>query len=328
MMSPLSVAHYLKPESVRFDMLVMDEASQIRPEEALGAIARAAQVIVVGDPNQLPPTSFFERSIEAADDDEGDEETGAAFSGTQSILEVANQFYPTRYLKWHYRSHHQSLIAFSNARFYDGRLIVFPSPSDRNPQLGVTYHYIEGATYSSRQNLTEAVRVVDATLEHVALHPDLSLGVATLNLTQRNLIEELLEQRVRGDKSWTTYCAQWEQKGLPFFVKNLENVQGDERDVIFVSTTFGPALGTTRVFQRFGPICTPTGWRRLNVLFTRARIALHVYSSLRPEDIVVDENTRRGTAEFRNYLEYARDGKIGPATITDREPDSDFEVAV
>jgi len=127
---------------------------------------------------------------------------------------------------------------------------------------------------------------------------------------------------------WNNYVARWEKQGLPFFVKNLENVQGDERDVIFVSTTFGPPPGDTKPFQRFGPIGTATGWRRLNVLFTRARLALHVYTSLRPEDIIVDETTRRGTAEFRNYLEYARDGKIGAATTTGREPDSDFEVSV
>jgi hypothetical protein len=328
MMSPLSVAHYVKPEAVHFDLVVMDEASQIRPEEALGAIARAAQVVVVGDANQLPPTSFFERSFESAEEDEREEESGAAFSGTQSILDVATQFYPTRELLWHYRSHHHSLIQFSNTRFYEGRLIVFPSPKERSAELGVTYHYVEGATYSSRQNLAEAKRVIDGVLEHVAVRDHLCLGVATLNLTQRNLIEELLEQRVRGDAKWNAFVAHWENEGHPFFVKNLENVQGDERDVILVSTTFGTPPGGTRPFQRFGPIGTPTGWRRLNVLFTRARIALHLYTSLRPEDIIVDESTRRGTAEFRYYLEYARDGRIGTAAPTDREPDSDFEVDV
>lgn len=324
MMSPLSVAQYLEPGTVEFDLVVMDEASQLKIEEALGAIARGKQLVVVGDQKQLPPTSFFDRMMTV--DDELDE--GTAVTSTESILDICNPLFPNRTLRWHYRSKHESLIAFSNHHFYNGQLIVFPSPYPKSKRLGLRFHYIQDGVYQNRQNFKEAERVVDAVLGHMRSHPDDSLGVVTLNITQRDLIEEILNQKLKYHEEGESYTARWENEGWPLFVKNLENVQGDERDVVFISTTFGRAQGTTVVRQNFGPISRPMGWRRLNVLFTRARKSLQIFSSMQPEDIVIDENTPEGTRTLRNYLEYAARGVLVGPDITEREPDSDFEVVV
>lgn len=326
MMGPLSVAQYLEPAAVEFDVVIMDEASQLRPEEALGSVARGKQLVVVGDPKQLPPTSFFDRMTSTEDDPEDSAKAAAADS--ESILDICLPLFPTRTLKWHYRSQHESLIAFSNANFYDGRLIVFPTPYPRTRQLGLQYFYVKGGEYQNRQNFPEASRIVEAIVEHMSQRPGESLGVVTLNITQRDLIEELLEKRLRDFQAGETYRDRWEQKGWPFFVKNLENVQGDERDVILISTTFGPPPGGQVVRQNFGPVSREMGWRRLNVLFTRARRSMHIYSSMRPGDITVDGNTKRGTAALQGYLEYAANGNLVSPIYTDREPDSDFEVAV
>lgn len=324
MMGPLSVAQYLDPRAVQFDLVVMDEASQLKPEEALGAIARGKQLIVVGDPKQLPPTSFFDKMMTAEDE----EDEGTTLTTSESILDICLPLFSNRTLKWHYRSKHESLIAFSNHHFYNGDLIVFPSPYPKSKRLGLRYHLIRNGVYQNRQNVPEAIRVVDAVLDHMRERPDESLGVVTLNITQRDLIEEILEKRLKDYDEGEAYKAKWENEGWPFFVKNLENVQGDERDVIYISTTFGKAPGTDVVRQNFGPISRPTGWRRLNVLFTRARRSMHVYSSMQPEDIVVDNSTPEGTKALRNYLEYAFRGVLLGSDITEREPDSDFEVAV
>jgi transcription elongation GreA/GreB family factor len=327
MMGPLSVAQYLEQGALKFDLVVMDEASQLRPEEALGAVARGAQLVVVGDPKQLPPTSFFDRMVDSADDEEEDE-APAAISGMESILDICQQlFTPVRSLRWHYRSHHESLIAFSNHHFYKN-LIVFPSPYAKNPGLGVKYRYVKGGAYSDRRNLPEAQRLVDAVLEHMIKHPEESLGVVTLNQTQRELIEELLDKKLKTFIEGANFTDRWAAEGWPFFVKNLENVQGDERDVIFISTTFGKASGTDKVRQNFGPISRPDGWRRLNVLFTRAKRRIELFTSMSPEDIIVDQRTPLGTKALRDYLDFAKRGVLVTTDETDREPDSDFEVSV
>lgn len=328
MMGPMAVAQYLEPGAMQFDMVVIDEASQLTPEEAIGAFGRAKQVIVVGDPKQLPPTNFFNRMSTT---DEGDMDEDSAIStiaGQESILDVCLGLMPERMLRLHYRSRHESLIAFSNINFYDGKLVVFPSPFPRSKRLGLQYHHIKNGVYQNKQNQPEAMRVVDAIIDHMRCHPDDSLGICTLNMFQRDLIEELLEKRIKAFPECDAYRAKWEEEGWPFFIKNLENVQGDERDVIFISTTFGKAPGTTVVRQNFGPISRPTGWRRLNVLFTRARKSVHLYTSMEAEDIPVDQTTPEGTKALKGYLEYARSGVIANVTETDREPDSDFEVAV
>jgi len=327
MMGPLSVAQYLEQGALKFDLVVMDEASQLRPEEALGAIARGSQLVVVGDPKQLPPTNFFDRMVDSGDEDDEDE-APAAISGMESILDICQQlFTPVRSLRWHYRSQHESLIAFSNHHFYKN-LVVFPSPYAKNPGLGVKYRYVRGGVYKDRQNLPEAQRLVDAVLEHMLKRPDESLGVVTLNQTQRELIEELLDKKLKTFAEGAEFMGRWEAEGWPFFVKNLENVQGDERDVIFISTTFGKVIGTDKVRQNFGPISRPDGWRRLNVLFTRSKRRVELFTSLSPEDIVVDEKTPLGTKALRDYLDFAKRGVLVTTDEGERDPDSDFEVSV
>ena len=321
MMGPQAVAQFLKPGSMTFDIIVMDEASQLPPAQAVGAIARGKQLVVVGDPKQLPPTSFFSSMATPAD--------GLAVTDAESILDICiSQFHPARQLRWHYRSQHHSLIAFSNQKFYDGKLIVFPSPYDKSRSLGVSYHYVEDGIYQDQMNMVEAKRVVDAAVEHILTRPDDSLGIVTLNIKQRDLLADMLEDRLRSLPEAQAFREYWAQEGMGLFVKNLETVQGDERDCILISTTFGKAPGTTVVRQHFGPISQPGGWRRLNVLFTRARKAIGVYSSLRPEDIVSDAGTPVGTRSLRSYLEFARDGVIMQQQHTDLPPESDFEVAV
>lgn len=327
MMGPLSVAQYLEQGALKFDLVVMDEASQLRPEEALGAIARGSQLVVVGDPKQLPPTSFFDRMLDSGDDEDEDE-APAAITGMESILDICQQlFTPVRSLRWHYRSQHESLIAFSNHHFYKN-LIVFPSPYAKNPGLGVKYRYVRSGLYKDRQNVPEAQRLVDAVLEHMIKRPDESLGVVTLNQTQRELIEELLDKKLKTFEEGADFMGRWEIEGWPFFVKNLENVQGDERDVIFISTTFGKAPGTDKVRQNFGPISRPDGWRRLNVLFTRSKRRIELFTSMAPEDIVVDERTPLGTKALRDYLDFTKRGVLVTTDEGEREPDSDFEVSV
>jgi len=324
MMGPQAVAQYLTPGAIKFDLVIMDEASQLKPEEAIGAIARGSQLVVVGDPKQLPPTSFFSRMSQSADDDEQFSTTDA-----ESILDVcSSHFQPIRSLRWHYRSQHHSLIAFSNHNFYRGNLIIFPSPYGQGGKLGVRAIYLADAVYENQTNLREAKRVVDAVVEHIAHRSDESLGIVTLNIKQRDLIAELLEDRLRTTKGADAYREHWSVEGQPLFIKNLENVQGDERDAIIISTTFGKPAGSSAVRQNFGPISRQGGWRRLNVLFTRAKRSIALYTSLRPEDIVLDGKTPDGTKALRNYLEYARTGSLTVAEETGRDPDSDFEISV
>ena len=328
MMGPLSVAQYVPQGTINFDIIVMDEASQLRPEESLGAIARGSQLIVVGDPKQLPPTNFFDRLVDDSDEDD-ESNAPTVFSGSESILDICQQlFNPVRTLKWHYRSQHESLIAFSNHHFYNGKLIVFPSPFTRNSHLGLRYHYIKNGTYKDRQNMPEALRIVDSVIEHMLKFPDESLGVVTLNQTQRDLIEDLLDKKMRNIEEAQTFISSWEEKGWPFFVKNLENVQGDERDIIFISTTFGKAIGTDKVRQNFGPISRPDGWRRLNVLFTRSRKKIELFTSMLPEDIILTASTPAGTKALKEYLDFAKRGILSSTEVNGREADSDFEISV
>ncbi|MGC2525892.1 MAG: DUF4011 domain-containing protein [Stellaceae bacterium] len=324
MMGPQAVAQYLTPGAMTFDLVIMDEASQLKPEEAIGAIARGAQLVVVGDPKQLPPTSFFSRMNATPDEAEQYTTTDA-----ESILDVcSSHFHPPRSLRWHYRSQHHSLIAFSNRNFYRGNLIIFPSPYQQNSRLGIHATYLADAVYDNQTNVREAQRVVDAVVEHIDTRADESLGVVTLNIKQRDLIAELLDERLRSVRGADQYREKWGGEGQPLFVKNLENVQGDERDAIIISTTFGKPPNSAAVRQNFGPISRQGGWRRLNVLFTRARRSIAIYTSMRPEDIVVDGSTPDGTKALRDYLEYARSGALTVAEDSEREPDSDFEVAV
>ena len=271
MMSPLSIATYLAPGSVKFDLLIFDEASQVRPVDAFGALLRTQKAVVVGDSRQLPPTSFFDRAAQSDDSDDQSE--------TRDIESVLGMFNskgaPERHLHWHYRSRHESLIAVSNREFYDNRLMVFPSPHTDRDAIGLRFHYLPNAVYDrgrSGVNRVEAEAVAQAVMEHAARHPELSLGVAAFGIRQAEAIQDQVELLRRMDDSREAFFAAHPDE--PFFVKNLENVQGDERDVIFISIGYGRDE-TGQVKMNFGPLNRRDGGeRRLNVLITRAEAAM------------------------------------------------------
>jgi hypothetical protein len=326
MMSPPSVAQYLAHGSVTFDLVVIDEASQMRPEDALGALARGRQAIVVGDPMQLPPTGFFDRERPPTEEELVAEERAS----DESILELAlAAFRPARRLRWHYRSRHPALIDFSNRHFYEGDLVVFPSPSSGDPGQGVQCVEVTNGVYRGSMNRPEAERIAAEALRFMQDHPELSLGIVAMNQPQRDLILHEIERIVARDGRAQKYVEHWEEadEGLAeFFVKSLETVQGDERDVIFISATYGPDA-SGRVAQRFGPINGAHGHRRLNVLFTRAKSRVVLFSSLRPDHVQIEERSSRGRQALRDYLEYAQHGPAEHAGVA-REVESDCEALV
>lgn len=327
MMSPLSVAQYLAPGAIQFDVVIMDEASQIKPEDAIGSILRAKQMVVVGDPNQLPPTSFFERM---GDIDDRDEDEMTVMDDNESVLEVARKAMPgMRRLKWHFRSQHESLIAFSNHYFYDNELVIFPSPTTDAKRLGVYFEHVPEASFKGGRNSVEAQAVANAIVHHAMNNAGESLGVGGFNIHQRDLIQEHLDMICTSDPVARQAVEQLMSGQDPLFIKNLENLQGDERDVIFISYTYGPEPASGRVMQRFGPLNGKNGWRRLNVLVTRARKRVKVFSSMQPEQIVIGGGSSRGVVSMRDYLEYARGGVLPDrGEVGVRPPDSDFEIAV
>lgn len=321
MMSPMSVAQFLEPGAAVFDLVVMDEASQIRPEEALGGIVRGRQLVVVGDPMQLPPTPFFQKLSTSGGTDTDEEE--AVDVKQESVLEAAAaRFYPVRRLKWHYRSEHGSLIAFSNREFYDDGLTVFPSPDHDHPHYGVKLVEVAGC-YNAGTNEPEVKAIVDATLDFMADHADQSLGLVAVNSKQADLIREQMDKEFAKNPQAEAYRAKWESGLESFFVKNLENVQGDERDVIFISTVYGPDQNGN-FFQRFGPINSEYGHRRLNVLFTRGKKKVVLFTSMKPEEIQ-DEGKHWGVRVLKGYIQFARDGSAVLPVMGDRECDSEFE---
>jgi superfamily I DNA and/or RNA helicase/very-short-patch-repair endonuclease len=315
----------LEPGALEFDLLVTDEASQLRPEDAFGALCRARQAAIIGDPLQLPPTSFFDRM---ADDDEVDEAEQTPVDDSESILDVAAAAWsPIRRLRWHYRSRHESLIAFSNAEFYEGQLVVFPAPAPLSDELGVKFVPVPQGVYAAGRNETEAQCVVDALVEHLRSRPDESIGVATMNFKQRDLIDEQLQLRAKDDPALREAIDRALAGHEPMFVKNLENVQGDERDVILVSVTYGRD-GSGKLYQRFGPLNGAAGPRRLNVLFTRARRRIGVYCSFEPEDLVgVDSASPDGAGVLKRYLAFAKARSSAQAQSASSEP-TDLGVAV
>jgi very-short-patch-repair endonuclease len=327
MMSPLSVAQLIERGTMYFDVVVFDEASQVRPEDSLSALARSRQFVVVGDQMQLPPTSFGERTY--VEDPIDDEDTGEVeeSAAVESILELASAAYGDgRTLLWHYRSRDPSLIAFSNKEFYQNRLLLFPCPRAKNHSSGVKYVWV-GGKYSARTNIEEARICAKAAVEFIRHDPNKSLGIVALNRPQADLIQLELDRLIHDYGTAAAYRAKWEASLEPLFVKNLENVQGDERDVIFVSTVFGEDEAG-RFFQRFGPINSKVGHRRLNVLFTRAKHQLVVFTSLPTEKIQVSENAHWGVRALKEYLEYARTGTLERGAISGRSEDSPFEVGV
>ncbi|ARU92768.1 DUF4011 domain-containing anti-phage protein Hhe [Tatumella citrea] len=325
MMGPMSAANYLQPGEIEFDLVVMDEASQVKPEDALGVIARGKQIVVVGDPKQLPPTSFFDR----ADSDDDEDEDTAAVSLTDSILDASLPLFPMRRLRWHYRSQHEDLIAYSNRNFYDSDLVVFPSPNAQSEEYGIKFSYVKNGRFVNQHNIEEARVIALAVAQHAEKYPQQSLGVVAMNSKQRDQIERAVDELCRENPQMEVAIGKLRTHADPLFIKNLENVQGDERDVIFISFTYGPGEAGGRVFQRFGPINSDVGWRRLNVLFTRSRKRMHVFSSMHADDIQVAESTKRGVKALRGFLHFAEKGNMdGVGISTGKAPDSDFEISV
>lgn len=327
LMSPLSVAQFIPPGKLSFDLLVIDEASQISPEDALGAVARARQIVVVGDHQQLPPTNFFKTVSAGGDDDEADEPSTSAMRPGyyESILTLARtRGMSERMLAWHYRSRHPSLIALSNQECYSGRLLLPPSPFLQTAQFGLSFvatprgHYDRGGT---SRDLVQAEEVAKAVAAQIKAHPNKSLGVACLSAQQRDAVDDMIDKLgLRGE------VEAFSPKGERLFVKNLEAVQGDERDIIFISVGYGVAQGQSRPFLNFGPVSRDGGERRLNVLASRAREKCVVFSSITAADIPADSHVR-GTRMLRALLHFAETGKLSAGT-PDGDFDSPFEDAV
>lgn len=303
LMSPMSVSQYIPLDSEQFDLVVFDEASQIPTHKAIGALARAKNAVIVGDPKQMPPTDFFGTSAEegtlTADE--------LKKTDLDSVLEDCLALgLPSAYLKWHYRSRHESLIQFSNANFYGNTMLTFPSVNDRESKVHM--HYLVG-DYSKGTNRIEAREIVKEILIRYKdeERKNESIGVVTFNVNQRDLIESLLQKEYERDPGFDV----WAHGGVDrdkedIFIKNLENVQGDERDVILFSITYGPAEDGS-VSQNFGPINKPGGDKRLNVAFSRARCEMMIFSSLKAENIIV-KNHNPGTQAFHDFLKMAEMG--------------------
>lgn len=326
LMSPLSIAQYLQAGANAFDLVIFDEASQIPVWDAIGAIARGRQVVMVGDPKQLPPTSFFDRAESGLDD--GDVE-----ADLESILdECIGANLPTRDLNWHYRSRHESLIAFSNHAYYGGELVTFPSPvtHDRAVSLQrVTGAYQKGG---ARTNPAEAKALVADIVARLTApgfrESGLTIGVVTFNAEQQKLIEDMLDEARRKDPRLEPYFAESELE--PLFVKNLESVQGDERDLIYFSITYGPDPAG-QLAMNFGPLNRQGGERRLNVAITRARHELRVFASFRAEQMDLARTQAIGVRDLKHFLEFAEYGARALATANSGSLggfDSPFEQAV
>ena len=301
LMSPISAAQYLDPKREPFDLVVFDEASQLPTSKAVGALARGRNAVVVGDPNQMPPTSFF--AANTVDEDNLDTED------LESILDDCLALnMPQTHLLWHYRSRHESLIAFSNRHFYENRLYTFPSVNDRESKVSLVS--VEGTfdRGKTRQNRAEAQAVLEE-LKSRCHDPELSrhsVGVVTFNISQQNLIDDLLTEACSLDQELEQWAYGSEE---PVFIKNLENVQGDERDVILFSVGYG-ADQNGKVSMNFGPLNRAGGWRRLNVAVSRARHEMKVFSSLAPEQINLSRSSAEGVAALQAFLEYAQSGRL------------------
>ena len=323
MMSPLSIAQYLPPDAKPFDVVIFDEASQMPVWDAIGTMARGRQVIVVGDPEQLPPTNIAQRG-EAEDDD------GATIQSQQSILDecVACNL-PRIRLNWHYRSKHESLIAFSNARYYRSELVTFPSPVTKD--TAVRFIQVAQGLYErgkARVNRPEAAAVVAEVVSRLRSSSH-SIGIVTFNAEQQKLIEDMLDQERSADLSLDRF---WQKSEVaePVFVKNLENVQGDEREVIIFSCAAGPDA-TGRISVQISSLNSEGGHRRLNVAITRARREMIVFCSMSPEQIDLGRTNARGVVDFKHFLEYAKHGARAIAeafSLTGRGTESPFEDAV
>ena len=325
MMSPISIAQYLQPGVLEFDLLLFDEASQVRPVDALGAIARASKMVVVGDDRQLPPSRFFSHTVGDDGDDAADADDFQT-ADVESVLGLCEaQNMSQRMLRWHYRSRHHSLIAVSNHEFYDNRLYVIPSPLSGEGSGGLQFRHISNGVFDrggSATNRVEAKAVADAVMDHARRDPDTTLGVGAFSVAQRDTILNELEVRRREAPELEPFFATGTAE--PFFVKNLENIQGDERAVIFISIGYAKD-SSGYMAMNFGPLNNEGGERRLNVLITRARERCEVFSSITADDIDLNRTRARGTRALKTFLTYARTGFLDVAKQTDKGFDSEFE---
>lgn len=300
MMSPLSVSQFL-PTTMSFDVVIFDEASQVRPADAINSIYRGKQVIVAGDQKQLPPTSYYD--VSSTDDETEDEEIDA--HDFESVLDIAKRAMPSRPLLWHYRSRHESLIAFSNHKFYAGHLYTFPSARDEAQDLGVELIKVDGVYRrgTSRDNLDEARKVAERVVFHFENRPNMSLGVVTFSDSQKIAVQREVERALAARPDLAMRANEDRLRG--FFVKNLEAVQGDERDVMIFSIGYGYDTNG-KMLNTFGPVTKDGGWRRLNVAITRALYRVEVVSSITGNDIVGTANP--SVLHLRDYLLFAERG--------------------
>jgi very-short-patch-repair endonuclease len=322
MMSPLSIANFLTPGAMEFDLVIFDEASQVRPVEALGAMLRGKQLVVVGDTKQLPPTSFFDTLNDTVEDEEN------VTADMQSILGMCDaQGAPQKMLRWHYRSRHESLITLSNHEFYENKLVVFPSPGSRH-SMGLVFHHLADTVYDrgqTRTNAQEAEIVAEAVMTHARKHPRLSLGVVAFSSAQREAIQNALEAKRRATPDLEAFFKASAEE--PFFIKNLENVQGDERDVIYISIGYGRTKeGYTSM--SFGPLNNDGGERRLNVLITRAKLRCEVFTNITAADIDTSRTQSRGIRALKSFLQFAQTGQLHLPAETGKPFESPFEESV
>lgn len=326
LMSPLSVSTFLAPDSVHFDVVIFDEASQIFPQDAIGAIYRANQMIVVGDSKQMPPSNFFNAIIESEDNDE---DIGDVMD-FESILDLCSTSMQQLRLRWHYRSRYEQLITFSNKNFYDSDLVTFPSAKGDAVGIGVDYYYVNGIfDRKAHTNRKEAEFVVDLVYQNIEKYPERSLGVVAFSVAQQDLIDKLLSKRRQNTPEKEFFFAN--NRNEPFFIKNLETVQGDERDTIIFSIAYGiDAQG--RLLHNFGPLNRAGGERRLNVAVTRAKCNVQLVSSMHYTDIDLKHTSSEGVKLLREYIDYAENGSIAlerAVSVSSFEQfDSDFELEV
>ena len=301
LMSPISAAQYFDVDTKHFDLVIFDEASQLPTCEAISALARAKQAVIVGDPNQMPPTSFF---TSAKVDEENIE-----MEDLESILDdCLSLSVPSKYLLRHYRSKHESLIAFSNVNYYENKLLTFPSADDLNRK--VQYHQVNGF-YDKGKTRTNKFEV-EAILQYIKAHYSdtqrrkRSLGVVTFSQAQQNLVEEKLQQLFMEDSQLEQLANECEE---PLFIKNLENVQGDERDIILFSVGYAPDE-EGKMSMNFGPLNRNGGWRRLNVAVTRARYEMHIFATLKADQIDLSRTSSEGVSGLKAFLQFAEKGQL------------------
>ncbi len=325
LMSPLSVSTYLDSD-MKFDVVVFDEASQIFPQDAIGAIYRGKQLIVVGDSKQMPPSNFFNSTIDSDDDDEENED----ITDFESILDLCSTAFSQRRLKWHYRSRYEQLISFSNKNFYDNDLVTFPSSKADAKGVGVDFYYINGVfDRKSKTNRDEAERIVDLVFENIQKYPNRSLGVVAFSISQQNLIDKLIYKRRQQNAEFEEFFKT--DRAEPFFVKNLETVQGDERDTIIFSIAYARD-SQGRLLLNFGPVNREGGERRLNVAVTRAKLNVQLVASIHYYDIDLSRTKSEGARLLREYLDYAENGTVALERSVKVNPyeqfDSEFEMEV